>query len=91
MKKQSYTQIMQNLKLPLDTPETLTCKMCGNPLQKITINPFVCFWIHKEEAHRTECAEKNVLFHKPVVATSHNWTASRTIELWHSIGLVKKQ
>jgi hypothetical protein len=80
--RKKYKDILKRLELPVDTPETLTCKMCGGVLHQVAVNPYVCFWIHyPDEAEK--CARANNVFHKPVIATSHNYTYNRIQELWN--------
>lgn len=81
--RKKYSDILKRLELPKDTPETLTCKMCGGVLHQVAVNPYVCFWIHIDEGERERCVRANNVFHKPVVATSHNYTYNRIQELWN--------
>jgi len=83
MKQRSYKQVMQELTLPPDTPTTLPCRMCGGTLYQIRVNPQVAFWAHKGKTDNQKCADANPTFHKPVIATSINWTGNKIQKLWN--------
>ena len=80
-KPRTYRDVLDQLKLSPDTPETRTCRMCGEPMHLTRVNDHVCFWIHKGKSIQI-CCEKNVL-NKGYPVIARNMQIFRDIkELW---------
>lgn len=83
-KPRTYRDVLEHLKISPDTPETKTCRMCGEPMHLTKVNDQVCFWIHKGESIKI-CGEKNVL-NKGYPLIARNMQIYRDIkDLWSKL------
>ena len=81
MTKKSYAEVLESINLPKDIPETIKCKMCGEPMQLLRVNPQIGFWLHHGKS-LIVCGQKNCLHPgKPMIAQNMKFYKG-VIEAW---------
>ena len=59
-KRKTYAEVLEAIALSPNTPTTITCRPCGQPMQLLKINNQIGYWLHHGKAIQV-CAEKNTL------------------------------
>ena len=68
MEQKTYKQVLDTIRLPPDTPKTITCRLCGAPMRLLKINPYVAYWVHDNEGI-IQCGKVNGLHPgRPMIA-----------------------
>lgn len=82
--------MLKHLALPENVPKTIKCRICGEPMYWLQINPQIGYWLHHGKSIDV-CAQKNP-FHpgKPVIAQNLHFY-KKMLEVWKEIMEVKQK
>lgn len=83
-KRKTYAEILEQIAIPENTPETITCRLCGEPMHLLKINPYVAFWIHKKQSI-IKCGQANDLHPgRPMIAQNMKFYKG-IIDVWNEL------